>query len=169
MELIYAPSSWLTKQVKPFDFDTTDAIQTAQEMVDLMDLHKGIGISAIQVGLDAQIFVMRPTQHSELKEAFAVINPVIQKISEETDSKYEGCLSYPNLILNVKRPIKLVTQFLDADAKECIIVLEGYDARVFLHEYDHLQGIEFTDRVSKLKLGMAMKKKIKREKRYING
>ena len=95
--------------------------------------------------------------------------PVIQKISEETDSKYEGCLSYPNLILNVKRPIKLVTQFLDADAKECIIVLEGYDARVFLHEYDHLQGIEFTDRVSKLKLGMAMKKKIKREKRYING
>ena len=154
MELIYAPSSWLTKQVKPFDFDTTDAIQTAQEMVDLMDLHKGIGISANQVGLDAQIFVMRPTQHSELKEAFAVINPVIQKISEETDSKYEGCLSYPNLILNVKRPIKLVTQFLDADAKECIIVLEGYDARVFLHEYDHLQGIEFTDRVSKLKLGM---------------
>ena len=85
MELIYAPSSWLTKQVKPFDFDTTDAIQTAQEMVDLMDLHKGIGISANQVGLDAQIFVMRPTQHSELKEAFAVINPVIQKISEETD------------------------------------------------------------------------------------
>ena len=63
----------------------------------------------------------------------------------------------------------MVTQFLDADAKECIIVLEGYDARVFLHEYDHLQGIEFTDRVSKLKLGMAMKKKIKREKRYING
>lgn len=169
MELIYAPSSWLTKQVKPFDFDTTDAIQTAQEMVDLMDLHKGIGISANQVGLDAQIFVMRPTQHSELKEAFAVINPVIQKISEETDSKYEGCLSYPNLILNVKRPIKLVTQFLDADAKECIIVLNNYDARVFLHEYDHLQGIEFTDRVSKLRLEMAKKKKTKREKRYING
>ena len=44
MELIYAPSSWLTKQVKPFDFDTTDAIQTAQEMVDLMDLHKGLVI-----------------------------------------------------------------------------------------------------------------------------
>ena len=93
----------------------------------------------------------------------------IEKISEETDLRYEGCLSHPNLFLKVQRPIKLVTRFLDADAKECIIVLNNYDARVFLHEYDHLQGIEFTDRVSKLKLEMAKKKKTKREKRYING
>ena len=98
-----------------------------------------------------------------------IINPVIEKISEETDLRYEGCLSHPNLFLKVQRPVKLVTRFLDADAKECIIVLNNYDARVFLHEYDHLQGIEFTDRVSKLKLEMAKKKKTKREKRYING
>jgi len=169
MELIYAPSEWLSKAVKPFDFNTHNAVEIAQNMVDIMDTHKGIGISANQVGLDAQIFVMQPTQHEELKDAFAIINPVIEKISEETDLRYEGCLSHPNLFLKVQRPIKLVTRFLDADAKECIIVLNNYDARVFLHEYDHLQGIEFTDRVSKLKLEMAKKKKTKREKRYING
>ena len=169
MQLIYAPSDWLNKPVKPFDFETTDAVATAQSMVDIMEANKGIGISANQVELDAQIFVMQPTRHKELKHAFAVINPVIEKISEETDLRYEGCLSYPDLFLKIKRPVKLVTRFLDADAKECIIVLEDYDARVFLHEYDHLQGIEFTDRVSKLKLEMAMKKKVKREKRYING
>ena len=146
-----------------------NAVEIAQNMVDIMDTHKGVGISANQVGIDAQIFVMQPTQHNELKDAFAIINPVIEKISEETDLRYEGCLSYPNLFLKVQRPVKLVTRFLDADAKECIIVLNNYDARVFLHEYDHLQGIEFTDRVSKLRLEMAKKKKTKREKRYING
>ena len=169
MELIYAPSDWLSRAVKPFDFDSCNAVEIAQNMVDIMDTHKGVGISANQVGIDAQIFVMQPTQHNELKDAFAIINPVIEKISEETDLRYEGCLSYPNLFLKVQRPVKLVTRFLDADAKECIIVFNNYDARVFLHEYDHLQGIEFTDRVSKLRLEMAKKKKTKREKRYING
>src|SRR5210317_823287 len=169
MELIYAPSDWLQKKVQPFDFDKTNAIETAQKMVDIMGNSRGIGLSANQVGLDAQIFVMQPTRHKELKDPFAVVNPVVQKISEETSLEYDGCLSYPNLILKISRPSKLVASFLDADAKECIIELEGYDARCFLHEYDHLQGIDFTDRVSKLKLDMAMKKKEKLEKRYTNG
>jgi peptide deformylase len=169
MELIYAPSDWLQKKVQPFDFDKTNAVETAQKMVDIMGNSRGIGLSANQVGLDAQIFVMQPTRHKELKDPFAVVNPVVQKISEETSLEYEGCLSYPNLILKISRPSKLVASFLDADAKECIIELDGYDARCFLHEYDHLQGIDFTDRVSKLKLDMAMKKKEKLEKRYANG
>jgi len=169
MELIYAPSDWLQKKVQPFDFDKINAVETAQKMVDIMGNSRGIGLSANQVGLDAQIFVMQPTRHKEIKDPFAVINPVVQKISEETSLEYEGCLSYPNLILKISRPSKLVASFLDADAKECIIELDGYDARCFLHEYDHLQGIDFTDRVSKLKLDMAKKKKEKLEKRYANG
>lgn len=169
MELIYAPNEWLQKTVKPFDFDKIDAVETAQQMVDIMEKHRGIGISANQVELDAQIFVIQPTRHKEIKHAFAVINPVILKISQETELAKEGCLSHPNLILNISRPKKLVAQFLDADAKECILELEDYDARCFLHEYDHLQGIEFTDRVSKMKLDMAKKKKTKLEKRISNG
>ena len=169
MELIYAPNEWLQKTVKPFDFDKIDAVETAQQMVDIMEKHRGIGISANQVELDAQIFVIQPTRHKEIKHAFAVINPVILKISQETELAKEGCLSHPNLILNISRPKKLVAQFLDADAKECILELEDQDARCFLHEYDHLQGIEFTDRVSKMKLDMAKKKKTKLEKRISNG
>ena len=166
MELIYAPSDWLTKEVKGFDFDKIDAVETAQSMVDIMEANKGIGLSANQVGLDAQMFVMQPTAHKEISQPFAVINPVIEKVSEEEELRLEGCLSYPNLFLKVRRPKKLVTRFLDADAKECILVLEDYDARVFLHEYDHLVGINYTDRVSKLKLDMALKKKTKMEKKY---
>ena len=169
MELVYAPSEWLQKKVKPFNFEDNNAVETAQGMVDIMSEYRGIGLSANQVGLDAQIFVMQPTQHKDINQPFAVINPEIQKISEETTMAPEGCLSYPNLVLKITRPIKLVASFLDADAKECIIELNGYDARCFLHEYDHLQGIEFTDRVSKLKLDMAKRKRQKVEKRYING
>src|SRR6056300_1984828 len=103
MKLIYAPSEWLYKKVKPFDFESINAIETAQKMVDIMGSNRGIGLSANQVCLDAQIFVMQPTKHKQLKDPFAVVNPVVQKISEETSLEYEGCLSYPNLILKISR------------------------------------------------------------------
>ena len=81
----------------------------------------------------------------------------------------EGCLSHIGLILTIKRPKNIVVQFLDIDAKECIIELSGIDARCFLHEYDHLNGVEFTDRVSKLKVSMAKKKQRKLIKEHTNG
>lgn len=160
MQLIYSPDPWLDKQVQPFDFDKLNAIEIAQEMVDIMSACGGIGLSANQVGLDAQIFVMKPYLLG-IKEPFAVINPIIEKISIESDLGPEGCLSHPDLFLQISRPKKMVVKFLDADAKECIMQLSDIDARCFLHEYDHLQGIEFTDRVSKLKLQMAEKKRKK--------
>ena len=133
-----------------------------------MMAQNGIGLSANQVGLDAQIFVMRPIEHPEIKKPFAIINPTILEVSEEKFNGPEGCLSYPGLVLHVNRPIKIVTQFLDLEGKECIIEFSGIDARCFLHEFDHLNGVCFTDRVSKLKLDMA-KKKLKKQKRLING
>jgi peptide deformylase len=91
---------------------------------------------------------------------------MIEKVSEETDIMPEGCLSHPNLFLKVRRPVRLVAKYLDINAKECTIELYDIDARCFLHEYDHLQGIEFTDRVSRLKLDMARKKQ-KKTKRIL--
>jgi len=161
MELVKSPNAWLEKQVKPFDFDELDAKQVSGQMASIMLAKNGIGLAANQVGLDAQIFVMRPIEHAEVTKPFAVINPQIVEISEEVVLGKEGCLSHIGLMLNIKRPSKLVAQFLDIDAKECILEFSGIDARCFLHEYDHLQGIEFTDRVSKLKLDMAKKKQKK--------
>ena len=129
----------------------------------------GLGLAANQVGLDAQIFVMRPTAHAEITKPFAVINPEIIEVSNEVIETKEGCLSHIGLILTIKRPKNIVVQFLDIDAKECIIELSGIDARCFLHEYDHLNGVEFTDRVSKLKVSMAKKKQRKLIKEHTNG
>jgi peptide deformylase len=163
MKLITSPSEWLEKEVKLFDFKTLDAKQIEKEMIELMLEEGGIGLSANQVALDAQIFVIKP-HLLEHKEPFAVINPIIEKVTEDTDIMPEGCLSHPDLFLQVKRPIGIVARYLDTNAKECIIELYDIDARCFLHEFDHLYGIEFVDRVSKLKLDLARKKQFKRIK-----
>ena len=169
MKLIKSPNEFLSKVTKPFDFDSMDAKQVSGEMCQIMMAKNGIGLAANQVGVDAQIFVMRPTQHAEVTKPFAVINPVILEVSNEIEEGKEGCLSHIGLILNISRPKSLVTQFLDIDGKECILELSGIDARCFLHEYDHLQGIEFTSRTSKLKLSMAKKKQKKLIKEHVNG
>jgi peptide deformylase len=73
----------------------------------------------------------------------------------------EGCLSFPNLWLKVKRNNKITAAYLDNTGKQCIIELEGIDSRCFQHELDHLDGITFTEYVSDLKLRMARKKQRK--------
>ena len=163
MKLVTSPDKWLDREVKPFDFETLDAKQIEQQMIDLMIAEGGIGLSANQVALDAQIFVIKP-HLLENKEPFAVINPIIESLTADTEILPEGCLSHPDLFLQVKRPRGIVAKYLDTDAKECIIELYDIDARCFLHEFDHLYGIEFIDRVSKLKLELARKKQFKRIK-----
>ena len=169
MQLIQSPNSFLTRKVKPFDFNELDTKQISGEMCQIMMAKNGLGLAANQVELDAQIFVMRPIENEAVTKPFAVINPVIMKVDSDTVLGKEGCLSHLGLLLNIRRPKTLVAKFLDIDAKECILEFSGIDARCFLHEYDHLQGIEFTDRVSKLKLDMAKKKQKKLIKEHVNG
>lgn len=164
MHLIKSPNPWLEKKVKEFDFNKLDAISISNQMIELMDTAGGIGLSANQVGLDAQIFVMKP-HLLEDKEPFALINPELESVTVNYEEMPEGCLSHPDLFLKVKRPKGVIAKYLDTDAKECIIELYDIDARCFLHEFDHLQGIEFTDRVSRLKLDMAKKKQRKLQRK----
>lgn len=165
MKLVKSPDPWLERVVDPFDFETMNAGSIAQEMIETMIAEGGIGLSANQVALNAQIFVMKP-HLLEDKTPFAIINPVIVDISPELELMPEGCLSHPELFLTVKRPKSITAKYFDINAKECIIDLYDIDARCFLHEYDHLQGIEFVDRVSKVKLEMARKKQQKMRKKY---
>ena len=155
MKLIKAPDEFLEKQVKEFDFSTMDPGEISKNMIDVMHKYKGIGLAANQVGVDAQIFVMGE------KDPMTVINPIITEVGTEKVEMEEGCLSFPGLYMKVSRPSVVSVQYLDIEQKECIIKLEGFHARVFLHEYDLLQGITFDQRVSKLRLDMAKKKQQK--------
>ena len=155
MELIKAPNEFLEKQVAPFNFDTMDADKISKEMIQMMLKYKGVGLASNQVGIDAQIFVMGE------ENPITVINPMVTEVGTEKIEMEEGCLSFPGLYMKVKRPSVVSVQYLDTKQKECIIKLEGFHARVFLHEFDHLQGITFDQRVSKLRLEMAKKKQEK--------
>ena len=163
MKLIKAPDEFLEKQVKEFDFSTMDPSEISKNMIDVMHKYKGVGLAANQVGVDAQIFVMGE------KDPMTVINPIVTEVGTEKIEMEEGCLSFPGLYMKVSRPSVVSVQYLDIEQKECIIKLEGFHARVFLHEYDHLQGITFDQRVSKMRLEMAKKKQEKILKGFVNG
>ena len=113
-------------------------------LIDNMIHHNGIGLSANQIGIWERAFVMvRDLEHNEIMVCF---NPrIIKSYTEEVEME-EGCLSYPELFLKIKRPDKIVVKYEDEDKKTHKIKLEGLASRVFQHEYDHLEGIDFTQR-----------------------
>ena len=93
MKLIYHPNEWLEKKVAPFDFEKHDAKKVEADMISIMEKNQGVGLSANQVELDAQIFIIKPTglKDYEDEKPFAIINPKITAVSEEMVDGEEGC------------------------------------------------------------------------------
>ena len=152
------------------DFDFENPVmhskQIEKEMIELMVQERGIGIAANQVGLEARVLAIFPRDTSLEMGPFAMFNPKIIEVSEEEMTGIEGCLSFPDLVLPIKRPRIVVVQYLDSEENTCIIELKDTDARCVLHEMEHLDGVCFTDKVSKLKIEMARKKLSKLRKQY---
>ena len=161
LALVKDPNPILKQKAELWDFEKhTDAADVEQEMLALMKSKNGIGLAANQVGLLRRVFVMRTADGRE----FGCFNPEITSGDDALVEAEEGCLSFPELWLKIKRHTKITAAYLDNTGKQCIIELEGIDARCFQHELDHLDGITFTEHVSDLKLKMARKKQ-----RKING
>lgn len=163
LELVKYPADILKEQLPDFDFQNPimDPKTLEEEMVQLMYKENGRGLSANQVGVKSRVFVIKTENLKGVTTPFAVFNPKVIAEDPELVQDYEGCLSFPNLLLPVKRPKHIVVEFFDRDNNQCIIRLDDIDARCFLHELDHLNGICFTDNVSKLKLDLALKRQRK--------
>jgi len=158
LELLKETDPILKQKAEPWDFENhVNAEVIEREMLALMKASNGIGLAANQVGLLRRVFVMRTQDGRE----FGCFNPWILFGDNDFKEGDEGCLSFPNLWLKVKRHNKITAAYLDNTGKKCIIELEGIDARCFQHELDHLDGITFTEYVSSLKLQMARKKQRK--------
>lgn len=163
LKLVRHPDPFLQKTLPDFDFNNPimDPYALEEQMIQLMAQENGRGLSANQVGLEARVFVIKTENLESVNTPFAVFNPLLTFVDNNLIQDYEGCLSFPNLFLPVKRPNRIGVQFLDRDKKEYIIELTGIDARCFLHELDHLNGVCFTDGLSKLKLELAIKRQRK--------
>lgn len=130
------------------DFDSSLA-DLADEMIETMHDPKapGIGIAAPQVGVNARIFIVTLGAGQKHEKDFAMVNPVVLNQSEEVSVAEEGCLSLPGQFGNVLRPKEVEVEYQDLKGNKLSKKLEGLDARVFLHELDHLNGVLFIDKL----------------------
>ena len=148
------------------DEDIKDRKELSDAMFETMKKYGGIGLSANQVGLPFNMFVLGDHPDVEKGLKMTCFNPIIISSSVEEETMKEGCLTFPFVFLNITRPRKVVVKYEDenGDLKEGS--LDGMISRVFQHEYDHMLGKTFVDGVSKMKLDMAYKKAEKQMNRY---
>ena len=142
---------------------------TVADMLETMYDARGIGLAATQVGIERRIFVMDLQEPEEedgdpVRHPIAFINPEILSVSDETSIYNEGCLSIPEQYAEVERPTRCRVKWLDADGKGHEEDMDGLMATCVQHEIDHLNGVLFTDHISKLKRDMLMKKLAKLRK-----
>ena len=146
-----------------------DLEQLIEDMWETMYQAKGVGLAAPQIGLSLRLFVMDTLQlkdregesDEEMEEEgmkMAFINPTILEETGKPWPYEEGCLSIPQVTGDVERPPELRIKFQDTDFKWHELLLKGMNARVVQHEYDHLEGILFTDRLKPLKKRLIKRK-----------
>jgi len=157
------PHDALTQVSSDWDFSVDqNAEDLEKQMIDFMLDNNGIGLAANQIGFTKNVFVIGSKNISGY-EPMAVFNPKILEVSKDTDLFKEGCLSYPDLWLTIKRPKAIIAEFQNSKGDIVTAEMDGLIASCFQHEFDHLKGICFVDRVSQMKLQLAIKKINKRK------
>ena len=121
-----------------------DRAELSSLLVENMFHYKGVGLSANQIGIQERAFVMMSDM--ETQQTVTCFNPRIIKYYKDTDLMEEGCLSYPDLLLTIPRHSRIVVKYEDENKKSHKKKLSGFIARIFQHEYDHMEGIDFTQR-----------------------
>ena len=132
----------LTKPSDSIDVITDDIIQLSERMKEKMVEWNGIGLAAPQVGHNIRLIIIK-LSNGKIQE---MINPRISWTSDERKNIEEGCLSIPETRIWLDRPSKVRVKFQTSEGEFKYWCLHKMDARVFLHEYDHLEGILMTDR-----------------------
>ncbi len=126
--------------------------EVIEEMLDILSDSKGVGLAAPQIGHSIQVLAVasKPTSrypNAPLMEPIVMINPVFQPLTQEQERDWEGCLSIPGIRALIPRYRKIIVDYTDMTGTLVTLELTGFVARVFQHEYDHLQGMVYLDRV----------------------
>ncbi|MGY8758929.1 MAG: peptide deformylase [Planctomycetota bacterium] len=156
MDIVLYPDPRLRAKNKAIDSFDDALAKTAREMFALMYDTKGVGLAAPQVGLNVKLLVFNATGDSENSENEIVLcNPTIKSKSKDKESAEEGCLSFPQIFGNVMRHISIVIEAQNLQGETFELELENWQARIFQHENDHLEGMLFIDRMTPASKAMA--------------
>ena len=148
-EILYSPPEQFN-----WDSPQRDPEELSKDLIESMLDHNGIGLSANQVGIPLSVFAMFWDN-----KPIVVFNPEIVEKSEETTYEREGCLSYPGLVLAVRRAESIKAQFEVRDGSTKGAVFNGLSSKIFQHEMEHMEGNEFFWSVPNFTLKQAMKKR----------
>ena len=153
-------SNVLRSQCKEIDSSYSNLDQLIENMFETMYAASGVGLAAPQINKSIRLFIIDTSpfkddespNHEVCKKIF--INPKITSITGESWSFSEGCLSIPEVREDVKRLSEITIEYFDKDFNKHTETYDGLNARVILHEYDHIEGILFVDKISPLRKRM---------------
>jgi peptide deformylase len=161
LDIITYPDPILKNPTKPVTEIDDEIRQIVADMADTMYAAPGVGLAAIQAGIDKSIIVYDPEADDQKRDFRVLINPEITFSEGSMTSENEGCLSVPDFRADVKRHTRVTAEGLDLDGNPVKIDGEGLLSIILQHEIDHLNGVLFIDRISALKRQMYKKKRIK--------
>jgi peptide deformylase len=163
-DILVLPDKRLRDVSKPVDAIDGGVKKLVEDMFDTMYDAPGIGLAAIQIGVPLRVVTMDLSKKDDEKAPEVFINPEIVAETAEKSVHEEGCLSIPEYYEEVERPAGVTVRYLDLDGKRHEVEAKGLLATCLQHEIDHLNGVLFIDRLSKLKRDRVLKKYTKAAK-----
>ena len=161
LELLKENDPQLLEVSELWDFEVDgNPTELVTNMAKFMTANGGVGLAAPQLGIKKRIFIM-----GNFTKLVACINPMIVALSEQRVIDLEGCLSFPDLWLKVKRPAGCIVQYYNTDGIQVERELEGMESRVFMHEFDHLMGVTFDQRAGETTLMVSKERRRKELKK----
>jgi peptide deformylase len=152
--IVHVPEPVLRKKARPVTQFDEKLHTLIDDMVETMREAPGVGLAAPQVAIGERIIVVEYDEDDEVedspKKLYAVINPEITRASQETELGIEGCLSIPGLVGEVERFEAVTVKGQNKHGQPVTIKAKGWLARIFQHEIDHLNGVLFTDRATRV-------------------
>lgn len=158
LEIITLPDPLLRKASAPVERVDSELLKLADEMLEAMYAAPGVGLAAVQVGVPRRLVVLDTSKDEDARSPLVLVNPEIVSLGSEMRLHEEGCLSIPDVRVEIERPSVVTVRYLDREGKPQELTAEGLLATAIQHEVDHLNGKLIIDFLSRLKRDIIVRK-----------
>lgn len=158
LPIITIPDPILRNQSAPIERVDDEMRRLIDDMLETMYAAPGIGLAAIQVAVPKRLLVLDVTDKDEPRNPIAMINPEIVRLGDEKRLYEEGCLSIPDVLVDIERPATVTVRYVDREGRQQELMADGLLATAIQHEVDHLDGKLIIDFLSRLKRDMVVRR-----------